>query len=59
MNRPYEDLRVNGGTDREGGRTSITRGGCEAAPHLNLLPLGEEAGGEGAHKGAPTGVRGV
>ena len=23
-------------------RTSITRGGCEAAPHLNLLPWGEE-----------------
>ena len=24
-------------------RPSITRGGCVAAPHLNLLPLGEEA----------------
>ncbi len=35
-------LCVTGVTDREGGRTSITRGGCEGAPHLNLHPWGEE-----------------
>ena len=37
-------------------RTSITRGGCEGAPHLNLLPRGEEARPPGPTHACPRAV---
>ena len=41
--RPYGRGRIPAGAGNDGGRgfwASMSRGGCEAAPHLNLLPGG-------------------